>query len=273
MALKNLFDNYMEFGEIINDNENGTVDLENLDFNPTTVLPLLCLCKSRNLKLENGEDAFEYLEDILENNRLFSKLPKSRGESDESDFLSGYVENLDSEYGSYFVLRHIISELSNNVYDHSRFKNLDVESYIFAKEHPNTEKLDISIVDDGISIPGLFEKSNVDFENDCQAIEKAIGTFSTVSDNDYERGNGLRTVVRLIAEGNGGEILIVSRSGCLHISGENYVYYLFDEGYSFNGTLVSIRLNKYEVQNIYDLLEYQKFNNYKYEGANYDYYA
>lgn len=269
MALKNLFDNYKEFGEIINNVENGTIDLENLDFNPTTTLPLLCMCKSQNLKLMNGKDAYDYLKVILNNNRLFSKLPKSRIESDKSDFLENFVGNLNSEYGGYFVLRHIISELANNVYDHSRFENFDVQSYILTKEHENFKKLDISIIDDGISIPVLFKKSNVDFENDCSAIEKAISTFSTVSDDDFERGNGLRTIVRLIAEGNGGEILIVSRNGCLHILDDDYAYYLLDEQHTFNGTLVSIRLNKYEVQNIYDLLEYRS-NNYKYNGDNHD---
>ena len=270
MALKNLFDNYVEFEEIIDYENEGIIDLDGVELNPTTVLPLLCECRNQNLKIFN-DDAFGYLENKLNRDILFSKLPESRNESDKLDFLTNYVENLDSEYGSYFVLRHIISELANNVYDHSRIENEYVQSYIFAKLHVGSKKLDISVVDDGVSIPKLFEKSNVSFENDCKALEMAIGTFSTVSDNDYERGNGLRTIVRFVAEGNGGEILIVSRNAGLHICGENYRYYLFDKKHTFNGTLVSIRLNKFEVQNIYSLLEPQNLNNYKYEGLNHDY--
>jgi len=270
MTLKNLFDNYKEFEEIIEQETEGTIDLEGVDFNPTTVLPLLCECRNNNLKILNGVNAFEYLEIEFNRDILFSKLPQSRNESDKIDFLTNYVGNLDSEYGSYFVLRHIISELANNVYDHSKIENDDVQSYIFAKLHDES-KLDISVVDDGVSIPKLFEKSNISFENDCKALEMAIGRFSTVSDNDYERGNGLRTIVRLVAEGNGGEILIVSRNAGLHICGENYRYYLFDGKHNFNGTLVSVRLNKFEVQNIYSLLEPQNLNNYKYEGLNHDY--
>lgn len=68
-----------------------------------------------------------------------------------------------------------------------------------------------------MSIPGRFEKSNVDFLDDCNAIEKAINNFSKVSENPYERGNGLWTTIRLIIEGNGGEILIVSRNALLYI--------------------------------------------------------
>ena len=223
----------------------------------------MCRCKNQNLKF-NGKSAYEYLTNILNKATKFSKLPESRNKSDELDFITNYMENLDSQYGSYFALRHIISELANNVYDHARFESIGLQSYIYSKLYPDDEKLEICIIDDGLSIPGLFERCNVDFHDDCHAIEQAIGTFSTVSDTFFERGNGLRTIVRLVGEGNGGEILIVSRKAALYISGENYAYYLFDEEHKFNGTLVAIRLNKYEIQNIYELLEPQNLNNYKY---------
>ena len=88
MALKNLFDNYMEFEEIINRKNDGNVDLGDVELNPTSMFPLLCICMNQNLKLLNGEDAFEYFEKKLNGNQLFSKLPKFRTESDESDFLT-----------------------------------------------------------------------------------------------------------------------------------------------------------------------------------------
>ena len=264
MVLKNLFENYMEFEKIIHDKHGDKIDLGSLKLNPATVLPLLCECKNQNLTLPNNENAFDCLKNKLENNKLFSELPKSRIESDELDFIAKYVDNLDFEYGSYFVLRHIISELANNVYDHSGYGGDTVQSYIFSNLGYDYHKLDICVIDDGISIPGLFELENVDIVDDCHAIEKAIGTFSTVSDTFYERGNGLRTIVRLVAEGNYGEIFVVSRRGCVHIYGENYGYCLLDEENQFEGTLIAIRLNKYEVQNIYDLLEPSKLNFYKY---------
>lgn len=195
--------------------------------------------------------------------RLFSELPKSRIESDESDFLTKYIENIDSEYGGYFALRIIISEIVNNIYDHSSDGNEEVQSYIFSKLYENYNKLDIGLIDDGISIPGLFEKSHIDFDNDAQAIEKAIGVFSTVFNSPFERGNGLWTIIRLVAEGNGGELLIVSRLGCLHICGDNYKYYILDDEHIFNGTLIGVRLNKYQIQNIYELIDFNKTNSYK----------
>lgn len=251
----------MEFEEIINNKKDGRIDLSTLKLNPTTVLPLLCECKNKNLKLTNGENAFEYLKSCLENNELFSKLPESRKDSDESDFLTNYMDKLDSSYCGYFALRTIISEIANNVYDHSRMENENVQSYIFSNYFLNN--LELCIIDDGLSIPRLFEKSGVIFNNDCHAIEKAIGVFSTISDDPFERGNGLWTIIRLIAEGNNGNLLIISRHGCLHICGENYKYYLLDEKHKFNGTLVAASLNKYEIQNIYDLIEFNKPDSYK----------
>lgn len=105
------------------------------------------------------------------------------------NFLENYVENLDSSYGSYFLLRHTISELINNVFDHSGYGNENVKGYVFSKCHAIHNKLDIGVVDEGLTIPGVFERFQVNFENDCHAIGKAIGTFSTVSDKLYERGN------------------------------------------------------------------------------------
>lgn len=110
---------------------------------------------------------------------------------------------------------------------------------------------------------GYLKKKDINFDNDCQAIEKSVGLFSTITNVPYERGFGLLTAIKLISEGNNGEFLIISRSGCLHICGENYKYYLLHDKHKFNGTLVGIRLNKYEVQNIYDLIEFFKPDLYK----------
>ncbi len=264
MVLKNLFDNYMEFEEIFKNKTGVIINLENLELNPTTILPLLCFCKHQNLKLKNDKNEYDFLINNLNKEVLFSKLPSSRIESDELNFITNYMKNLDSEYGGYFALRHISSELTNNVYDHAKAENKLLQSYIFSKLNVVDEKLDICIVDDGLSIPGLFEECGVDFDDDCNAVEKAIGAFSTVSDKFYERGNGLRTIVRLISEGNNGEMLIISRNGSLHICGENYNYYLLDDEHTFNGTLVSVRLNRYEIQNVYELLEPHKLNAFKY---------
>lgn len=171
----------MEFEEIINNQKEGKIDLRKLKCNPTTLLPLLCECKNHNLKLGNGEKAFEYLVNSLKDNELFSKLPESRVESDEVDFITEYMLNINCEYGGYFALRTVISEIANNVYDHSRQECEDIQSYIFSKLDEHYKKLDITLVDDGASIPKVFELSNVDFDNDCKQLKKQLGCFQQFS--------------------------------------------------------------------------------------------
>ena len=61
-------------------------------------------------------------------------------------------------------------------------------------------------------------------------------------------------------------MLIISRKCLLYINQSDYEYRLLDAEKMFNGTMISIRLNKNEVQNIYDLIELPKKNFYRYEG-------
>ena len=48
-----------------------------------------------------------------------------------------------------------------------------------------------------------------------------------------------------------------------YLCGEDYKYYLLHDNHKFNGTLVGVRLNKYEIQNIYDLIDFPKLDAYK----------
>ncbi|WP_407416509.1 hypothetical protein [Methanobrevibacter sp.] len=120
-------------------------------------------------------------------------------------------------------------------------------------------------MDDGLSIPGRFRMSGKFFEDDCHAIEMAISNNSTISDDGYERGNGLWSTLKLVVERNGGQILIISNNGCLDIiNKEKYKYSILDNSNKFNGTLISLRLNKREIQNFHDSIFQFGKNPYKY---------
>ena len=91
--------------------------------------------------------------------------------------------------------------MTYNIHEHA-FDNEKTDVSLSFKIFDNEGILELAIMDNGISIPGRFDKANVDYIDDCNAIEKAINNFSTVSDNPYERGNGLWTTIRLVIEGN-----------------------------------------------------------------------
>ncbi|WP_303737435.1 hypothetical protein [Methanobrevibacter millerae] len=152
-----------------------------------------------------------------------------------------------------------------NIYSHTPFdKKFATQGYAYAKEYPNNV-LDICIMDDGLSIPGRFRRSGKFFEDDCHAIEMAISNNSTISDDGYERGNGLWSTLKLVVEKNGGKALIISNNGCLDIiNKEKYKYSILDNSNIFNGTLISLRLNKCEIQNFHDSIFQFGKNPYKY---------
>ena len=246
-----MFDNYKEFEEIVKKrNGENEIESDEIDFTPTNAI------------LINYYFGCKKWDDDLK----IIRLPKSKEKQQDMNFVDNIMGCLNEKYGGSFVLRHIFSELTYNVHEHAFDDNSDTVACIALKEFSNEEMLEICIADYGLSIPGKFDNSNVKFSDDCNAIEKAINNFSTASNNPYERGNGLWTTIRLIIEGNEGEMLIISRKGLLYINQSDYEYRLLDAEKMFNGTLISIRLNKNEVQNIYDLIELPKKNFYRYEG-------
>lgn len=245
-----MFDNYKEFEEIVLEKNDDVVDWDDVELTPTEYSLLMMYGKIQ----------------VNLHGLYFINLPNSKEDQQNDNFIEKIIQNLNLEYGGGFVLRHILSELTYNIHEHAFDCNQKTNACISIKEYLEEEKLEIAIMDFGLSIPGRFDKSGVEYYDDCNAIEKAINNFSTASTNPYERGNGLWTTIRLIVEGNGGEILIVSRGGLLYIGTEEYEYRLLDDGKIFKGTLISIKLNKYEVQNIYDLIELPKTNFYRYGG-------
>lgn len=101
MVLRNLFDNYMEFEEIIKSERDGRIDLKGVKLNPTVLLLLAFYAKNNDKSLLNKCDEV-----------LFIKLPESKHEQQDMSFLDGIVSEVDVAYGGNFVLRHILSELT-----------------------------------------------------------------------------------------------------------------------------------------------------------------
>lgn len=272
----NLFDDYKKFERIANNYVEGStkLNLSNERFiAPTTMLPLLCFAGEKNIEtfLVNSNTE-EYIKRILNRKETsttvpYQILPFSEKERQDNELSLKISQKIDSGYGGHYTLLHLFSELTNNIYNHTPFEEeLASQGFTYAQEYPNPRKLDISVMDDGLGIPGRFKKSGIPFEDDCHAIEIAISNNSTVSDNKDERGNGLWSTLRLAVEANKGQALIVSGTGCLHIKSKNrYKYYLLDNKNIFKGTLISLRLNHNEVQNFYDWIEFYKGNPYTYE--------
>lgn len=152
-------------------------------------------------------------------------------------------------YGGINAFNFLIGELIDNIYQHSEFANASV----MAQRYERKGFTEISIFDDGISIPTCFENHGLYSTHDANAIQKAINGLST---KDKSRGFGLNTSINLYVNGVGGSLLLVSRNGAFYMENDNHndekLYNLSSE-YVLDGTLITFRI-PYPVKevNIYD---------------------
>lgn len=136
------------------------------------------------------------------------------------------------------AIQYPISELISNVETHSQYDH----GTLLTQYYPKKGLLDICIVDDGITIPGNFERYDVPFESDYNSIQKAmIERVTTRVDEDRQQGYGLYTIGNMVTEGLNGQVILTSRNGSLELSDGSPTEILRD--YRWDGTIVAIRLN------------------------------
>lgn len=278
--MNSLYQDYKKFEKLAKryNKKSSTLDTSSeYSLAPTTLMPLLCFVNENNIQsIYLNKRTVDYVSRILNGQKTstttpYTILPNTDEERKNNEVAMGIAEKIPYDrYGGKQSIYHVCNELISNVYDHTPFeKGYANQGYTYAQEYPHERKLDICVMDDGLSIPGKFEMHDIDFVDDCDAIFKAVNHFSTEKDDSpliYSRGNGLWSTLRLVIGGNNGSALIVSRNGCLHISKKDtYKYYHLDNNSIFNGTLVSLRFNEEIIPNFYELNEIDDKSYYKYE--------
>ncbi len=163
-------------------------------------------------------------------------LPQDKNQSNKIIDKLQNLHNNGKDYGGRNAFTYLIGELIDNIYQHSEFSNASV----MAQRYGKRGFVEITIFDDGISIPTCFEKGGHNFSYDCYAIVDALHGKSTK--HDVERGHGLRSLVNLYIEGIGGELLLVSRNGAVYKKKSEEKCYNAEGTYELSGTLVSIRI-------------------------------
>lgn len=109
------------------------------------------------------------------------------------------------------ALSYLLSELTANIHDHSE----SMYAYMFSQYLEREGCINICIIDNGISISGSFQKSSKykdsNLGNDGEILNMALSHCSTKNLPDQEnRGFGLPTTKKMLAEGMGGSFMIVS---------------------------------------------------------------
>ena len=133
------------------------------------------------------------------------------------------------------TIKYIISEFCDNVEQHSGF----TYASIMAQYYKSKNFVDIGIIDNGISIPSLFEKTKISFREDAEAIDKAMHGFSTK--NEDGRGKGLVSTKTIVEQGLKGQFYIISRQGMVATErGQARKLYKL-QNYGLKGTIGYIR--------------------------------
>lgn len=254
-----LLNNYNEYEQIIKDPNLDVLDLSKVNFiTPTLLLPSLHFARENSMKIHVNNLTSDYVKRVLgiingfSTTIPFRNLPKERADKN-NDLIMEILNLLDKNYGGSRTLKHLLTEMINNVIDHSKAD----KAYTYAQKYPFAGAIDISFFDNGISIPKSFEEADLKFKDDCDAISKAInGISSKEKIDDDPRGYGLNTTVQLTIKGNNGSILIASRGGLCHIDANGKKLKRLEK--EMDGTLISIRIHKHEVQNFYKYMEYKE---------------
>ncbi|WP_026951119.1 hypothetical protein [Algoriphagus mannitolivorans] len=156
------------------------------------------------------------------------------------------------------MLNITISELVNNVYDHSKSP---IDSYVFSQFYPNLNKIKFAVSDLGNGIPRtvnkfLNEKGHKSLDQ-VEAVKWALRLNSTTKSMPYNAGRGLDTINSFM-EANRGEwrlysdqIKMISRAGETH--------FIQNPIEDFIGTVIeiSIDINNLERLESQDFLDWE----------------
>lgn len=176
---------YSKFCKIRGDSiSKGRINLSNEEwFYPTSLLPLKIFIKNSGLEIDppSNEGVQKYFS-IITDGWLppfkgtyipIIKVPTDKRERDNMfEPLNGFDDR--GVVGGKDAVSFLVQELVDNVYEHSEFSS----AYVIAQKYQKKKFVEISIIDNGISIPGSLENAGHNFE-DAKAIYQATQGLST----------------------------------------------------------------------------------------------
>jgi len=205
------------------------------------------------------EDVKKYLKDIgfplgtERDGETFSPIKHFGNEKDINEEISKLLSSMENKIPENFgsSIPYILGELADNIEQHSKFSNAS----LMAQYYPQKNYVDIGVLDDGLTIPFVFEINKIGFSKDSEAINKALSGITTKGE-ELSRGYGLKSSKEIVEKALNGEMYIISRKGALIINPDSEIkHYDFKNTY-LKGTLVYMRLKSPDKHlNIYPYLE------------------
>lgn len=149
--------------------------------------------------------------------------------------------NLPARFTS--ALSYLLSEITANIHDHYR----SPYGYMFSRYLEREGYINICIIDNGISIAGSFQNSDKYSEeqlgNEGEILNMALSHCSTKNlPHQENRGFGLPTTKKMLAEGMKGSFLIVSGNASHRHDQHREQTAELREGLGWDGTFVLLKI-------------------------------
>ncbi len=225
----------------------GVLDLSQMTWlYPTTILPLgRLLLENPKMTVEPPEitGPANYLKTILQTtpaqspNKSYVPIIQLPRDNPEKIFEKYPELKETARYcGGLNAFGYLCGELTDNIYQHSEFTN----ALFMAQRYSEKKFVEMCFLDDGITIPGGFEKHGKAAENHMDALYQALRGESTKPGG--ERGKGLPTSLKLVRDGLGGDFMIISGKVGFCLENQKQNWYGLPPELEFNGTLISVRV-------------------------------
>ncbi len=144
-----------------------------------------------------------------------------------------------------------VSELINNVYDHSKSP---VGAYVFGQFFPNKRQIKLAVSDAGIGIPktvnGHLQKQGKNKLSNKECLEWAFENKNTIQSIPANKGLGLNTITSFLSV-NKGILRLLTDSIGQKLENNEIFYYEYSP-LVFSGTVIEITIN---VDNLQELDE------------------
>lgn len=136
----------------------------------------------------------------------------------EANFLPWLAARLDITQASLYALKVCVSELFNNIQDHTRY---DIGS-IYVQHFPREHSITISVSDFGQGIPAKV-REKIPGIQDSDAIIRAVEDGFTTKSKPANKGAGLDYLLNVVVLQNKGEVTIYSGHSIVEFENANGV--------------------------------------------------
>ena len=227
--------------------DSGGLNLSDLDFIfPTTLLPLTDLVISEKPFLilpPKNPDVAKHVEYMLGDNVVTNGprlplrfLPEDRSKADDVIRDIADSQNSGNVCCGESAFKYLLSELVDNIYEHSEFSS----ALVMAQRYDKMKFVEMCFFDNGLTIPGALAKAGKKLSA-LQAVQAAVSGTST---KGLERGFGLGSSIKLATAPRGlnGRFLLVSGTAALSVEPDKAEKFDLSGPLGLGGTLVSIRI-------------------------------